>query len=652
MKNKMVLFLLFVLIAGASRGIRAEEGSLLAKKGVRILNSFEAEKLKGIRGKIETGDATHGNNALVFTVRHSKYLTKTALISKRRKVGTIISTYGVYRTYYPEDWSEYSKLRLDIKSPDKPFQLGILLEDSIVSPHLKQIYAIPAGTWVTVGYDLEEAIKVRDIKPDTTDKEVLKKETIKAALLNTKKMCGIWIRIEERDGGGTIKLDNIRLVTKDVEQDETKLPVIGAKQPFRMPSRLLASTPEPREKLTCILNKEPVQWESPVEIPVKGGASYGLRIFDIAPVDNDRMLMAVDTTTVLKTVDAGKSWTGLDGKPNIPTKVVSHNLNAPGRWSAAMGPDIMVLGTAKCSGRATPVDSYSHLTAFNGKDWEVQPRGLVDMDCRHCPEQRVRLVRLDNGRIWTCWTNENRLFKFAFHARYSDDAGQTWRDAASNGLIELTTRGKRNQYCVTLWQKEPAMESWVPEQALGQVGPISGGSRHGHLAIAGWGEQVVCAYMHKEKLVCSFFDGTKWSKPKPAGVEGEPASMVHYKGETVFLATSAAKVYRLEGTKWVEDTPPGGTGKGRFKYPGGDKTKLSVAGKKLVAAWSNDRKISCSIRSDNTGWREPREIFSEQKDIHWMGMPVKSVDNFVPLVWTTGTYKQPGIARFVRIPVK
>ncbi len=618
------------------------------KTGKRVRKNKDGQiAWPGIRGQLSTGDCTQGRHALVKRInKHLHYLRERGRESSRRTVGTVLKTWSVFTGCYPQDWSGYARLRLDVKSQDAPLRLRIDIEDSVIAPPLRRLFEIPAGKWVTAEFDLAEAARLRKVKLPAGGTTRPGNADLEGRIVNLSKMAGITITVEILKKPTTVKLDNLRLVSAGAEDGETKLPLVSDRRPFPVPAPLPPSSPQPREKLSCILNRAPIKWEDPTEIPLKG-SSYGLQIFDVAPLDNDRMLMAVGTTSVMKTVDGGKTWTGLDGTLNKPTKAIDHDTTAPGRIAAAMSPDIMLLGTAKCSGRATPVDSYSVLVKFDGRHWKPRPRGLVDVDDRHCPEHRVRIVRLPNGRIWSCWMNEDRWYKYRMRARYSDDEGKTWRDASANGLIEVTTRGMKNPYAVTWWVEKPTMPDWVAAGAMGNIGTISHDNRHSHMQIAPWGRNVICAFMTGGKMVTATFDGTKWSAPRPAGIPGEPASMVQLADRTVYLATSAGKLFRLEGGKWTEDSPPGGVGQGRLPYPGCDRTRLSVAGDVLVAIWSDGKKLFTSQKPKGGAWSKTHEIFNEERGVHHIAAPARSVENFVPFVWSI----TKASARFVRIPV-
>jgi hypothetical protein len=654
-----------------------------ATEGVKLLNGFEPEVLKewagrrkapkwsslkvyrigadglpyggGMVGKLTEGDATQGEHAMVRQIPRTvgkrrdwslSYLkNEKAKESIRRTSGLLLNTFGAFRDFYPQDWSGYAKLRLDIKSEGAPLRLRVEIEDSMIAPPLKRVYQVPANKWVAVEFDLAGAARLHEVKLSETEAQRLGVKKLKGRRINLKAMANMRISIELLKSKAVVKLDNIRLVATGSQDGETKLPVLTDKRPFPIPAELPPSQPVPREKIECKLNTAPVKWEEPAVIPLRGG-SYGLQLFDVAPLDNDRMLMAVGTGSVLKTVDGGKTWTGLSGTPNKPTKVIDHDTNAPGRWAAAMGPDIMVLGTAKCSGGATPIDSYSVLTKFNGQDWKVRPRGLVDVDVRHCPEHKLKLVRLPNGRIWACWLHYNRFGGNDINARYSDDEGKTWRDATSNGLLKLTTRGRTNPYGTTWWLEQPAMPAWAPKHGTGRIGRMNAHSRP---AIAPWGDHVMVVFMEGSHLVCSFFDGEKWSEPAKTGLKGYAAALAHFERKTMYMAATNGKVYRLEGTKWVEDSPPGGVGKGKLGYPGCSKTRLSAAGKVMVAVWTDGKKLFTSQKPAAGNWSKPKEIFNEERGVHHIGVPARSVENFVPFVWTIKG--AVGGARFVRIPV-
>jgi hypothetical protein len=232
-------------------------------------------------------------------------------------------------------------------------------------------------------------------------------------------------------------------------------------------------------------------------------------------------------------------------------------------------------------------------------------------------------------------------------ARYSDDGGMTWRDPSSNGQLRITSRGKANSYGMTWWLEEPVMPDWVPGGAIGRVATIH---PHSRPLIGAWGDHALVVFGRGGQLFCSFFNGGKWGAPVATGIKGEAASLCHLEGKRVYMAATDGQVYRLEGAKWVKDSPPGGVGKGRLDYPGCRRTRLSAAGKTLVAVWTDGKKLLTSQKPRDGKWSTPREIFNEERGVHHIGAPVRSVENFVPFVWSIRG-KNSG-ARFVRIPVK
>ncbi len=673
-----------VLLAPVLSGPSAAAG----EKKVLLLNGFEPKVIKewfekhpvkkigyagyvfcspkgkffGGRWPSVEGDATEGKWALVrelpgevvrsdrwkFAYLKNEKASETGL----RRAGKLVCHGGSFRHYYPTDWTGYAKFRADVKCQGSTLRLRVILEDAIsISQHtLLRRFEVPADKWVTVEVDLAEAARLREVKLPPEEAKRLGVKKLKGRLLNLKEMANIWIGIELIKGKCTVKLDNIRLVAPGAQKAESKLPVVSDKRPFPVPEFLPKSAPAPRAKIAGKLNRAPLKWEQPVEIP---GASY---TWDVAVVDNDRMLMAVKTDKVLKTVDGGRTWTGLDGTPNKPTKIIKHDLNAPGRGAEALGPDLLLLGVAHCAGGGAPVDHYSHLVKFEGGKWNSGPRSLVDVDVRHCPEWKVDAVRLPNGRIWACWRHYDRFAREYVAARYSDDEGRTWRSAASNGLARIANRGKTDSYGMTWWLEQPAMPAWVPAQALGLVAPMYYQLPMPRPEIAAWGDQAMIAIPAAGKrTVCSFFDGEKWGKPVPTGFKGGCASLTHLEGKVVYMATIEGEVYRLEGAKWIKDTPPGGVGTGRLPYPalrGCSKTRLSAAGKVMVCTWvsAGGRELFVSQKPKGGDWSKPRKIFNEERGVQWIGAPVRSAENFVPLVWTIRG-KRSG-ARFLRIPVE
>jgi hypothetical protein len=171
------------------------------EEGVLLLNGFEPEVLRewaarrkasrssylcifrigedglpcagGMRGRLVKGDATEGRYALVRAIPrtggkrrdHSlNYLRKGAKESIRRRAGLLLSTFGAFRLYYPQDWSAYAKLRIDTKSDSAPLRLRVEIEDSVIVPPVRRTYETPAGRWVTVEVNLADAAGGRFVR--------------------------------------------------------------------------------------------------------------------------------------------------------------------------------------------------------------------------------------------------------------------------------------------------------------------------------------------------------------------------------------------------------------------------------------------------------------------------------------------------------
>ncbi|MFH0980556.1 MAG: sialidase family protein [Planctomycetota bacterium] len=628
-----------------------------AGEEVRLLTGFEKEQMLewGAKEKlgasvIAEGDTTQGKWALCRGFDDVKSLAGPYEKGKFRYLETgegyrplvawVFNTHLYNRNWFnkpfgemfPTDWSAYDRLRLDAKSTKSAAHLRLILEDGLITPFLHRVYKVPAGEWVTLEFDLAEAGREREVALSPAEAKRIGKEKVKARLLDLSRMANAGVLLEQADTPTAILLDNLRLIARGAKAEE-KLSVVRDESPFPVPEGLPPGRLQPRDLPDeGKMNRKPLEMQPPVRIDFgrakKGGyARLALVRRALAAVDNDRMVLAFQGAgyiNVLKTTDGGKTWTGLKGEAQGTS--CEHSFHAPAVVAASAGPDILILHATRCNGGSTPHDMAFRHVKFNSESWELRPPGLVDIDCRHCPEFKVDVIRLGDGRFWGVWAHHDRFDRVNFRARFSDDEGQTWRDPDSNGMIEVTRPDGKHAVPVTWW-KEPFGVAELTN-ANGKVCDPCGARP----MLTPYGDHVALFFVVAgDGTWWSYFDGASWSKAQRACKE-LATSVVTEGAKTVYLA-AGDKILRLEGEKWLEDSP--------WEVPKSDRDALlSVSGNILTCSWLEKEgedmvRVLVAQKPGGDKWRKPQEVAQETTSLTLMA-PQYSPPNFVPLAWGPG----------------
>jgi len=547
-----------------------------------------------------------------------------------------------FRSWFPQDWSGYRYLRMDFKSTDANARLRVDIEDEITAPMVRRVFTVPPGKWITIQYDLEQASKPLQVELPPENARRLGRRKVALSRLNPAKMADIRIYPEYLDQATTLLLDNVRLVREGSEPG-TPYPIITDERPFMLATGIPSVKLRPRtlpDRAT--LNREPLgeQAARMLDLIARSRApSYG-RLRHITrrgfvAVDNDRMLLTFLEASAggyehgLQTTDGGRTWTGLDGQTDLPSSLC-HSVNAPAHAAVQAWPDLLLVYTERCCGGGSPANMFFRLLEFDGKGWKLEPPRLVDVDCRHCPEWQVQVLRLANGRIWSAWRQDDRLGRIWLRARYSDDGGKTWQDPDSNALVTIDRDDSYGPQSlgVTWWSDDPELTPSL-DRANGRVDSMHA---HGNLVLTPYRDTVACVYTKGETLVWSYFDGKQWV----------PAQLVLKKfcspecaitvGERDIYISAADKVLHLSEDDWVDDTPP--------ESKGG---LLSVSGNKVICFWVDKEGLTASIYASQKvhpgKWSKPkllaREVVPGSGPRARMDVvaPQWAPDNFVPLAW-------------------
>ncbi len=633
-----------------------QDGVLVTRKAI------EFKKIGWIKGEgfprgVGKGDASNGEWAFFrrFSDKKVRWYLKSGKTHEEilHSNGTVFKTFGFFRKCFPSDWSGYDRLRIDVKSTKVPALVDLMVEDEMISPPVWRQYRVPAGKWVTVEFDLKGASGLREIRLSKEAAKRLGTEVIKGRLLNPAKMGNLRLRVRQTKAATTLLVDNIRLLAPGA-RDTSRLEVLADKSPLPVPQELpFVKEPRKPSRAPGGRNWKPIKGEKPVKAGLKKCGAFGMMNLPrgVAVADNDRILFigSVGRVQAAQTVDGGKTWTALGGgKPDSQTRC-QHSANAPGNGAWGDGENGYVVYTARCGGASTPVDMYFRQVKFDGTGWKLGEPRLLDIAVRHCPEHKVRGITLPNGRLWAVWMHHDRFRRNYLRGRYSDDGGQTWRSPDSNCLrmIERRKNKKALPLGVTWWQENPGGWSSPAKGRSGWLGTSF--HPHANFTLVRYGKTIDCLYGTGTVAQWTWFDTKKGAWTKSVLVAGKcrgPGTAVTLGKDTVYASLFRNKaVVRLNGGKWVQDTPPG--------YPGGG--VLSLAGKTLFCFWKEDKAgkagetlIRMSKKPVGGKWSAAVTLAEEEQKIQGISAPAYAPKNFAPVFW--GPKK--GWVKFLRIPVK
>ncbi|MFH1023191.1 MAG: sialidase family protein [Planctomycetota bacterium] len=595
--------------------------------GLQDDGSYRWSTMGGARGRVVKGEATQGEWALAHAIANNNQLGWVNAGDRnewlRHTHGSLAKWAGHFQKWFPTDWSGYGRLRMDFKSAKAAVRVRVILYDEIALPPAVRVFPVPPGDWVTLDFDLAGASKLHEMNLSEEAARLYGAKVAKLRTFNPARMADMIVMVEQADGLTDLFLDNVRLVADEgAEKPARKL--ISDPRPFPEPRELSPGEPKPRDLSFLKANAAPPGKQEPASITFKEGTDYDRLAFGaVAAAGMDRTILChggqmLNTTA---TLDGGKTWKDLEK--------LRHTKNAPGVGVAAAGPDLLAAYVARCAGGGAPTDAFFRQATFDGNGWAFSPPALMDVDSWHCPEWKMRVLRLASGRIWTAWFQDGRTRRIHVKARYSDDGGVTWRDPDSNGLAEFENRQDTKgpmPLGVTWWWEEPAITPPL-EKANGRIGACD---PHGNLALTPYGDHVACLWGLNNALVWSQFDGKGWSEPKTAvRGNGAPGSATTLDGKGIHVIF-AGKVYRLDGENWVEDSPAE-QGPARLAVSGNvllciGKKAAEAEGKPIAELWVS-RKISGGT------WSKPDVIAREETKGISLTAPQYAPENVVPVAW-------------------
>jgi hypothetical protein len=633
MKLKLTVFLVVGAVASACSTASAAEKLLLGFEKDECWKLAGHKKVKGEGLEIrynkygtyhymKKGDATQGEWALAKTRGKfdplGKTLTESGLVAVQRE-GRLLNGFGwMARKKLTGNWSAYDSLRVDVKSTAARVTVRLRVTDRFTVPVPERNFKVEPGKWHTLEFDLAaaaEKARLERISPKSGHGLffVLRGSAVyPARVLDRSGVRDVLINLVKSDGRTTILLDNLRLVPAGARL-KSKHPLITDKSPWPRPMVLpLETRPTAPQRSKIVPSTEKIAAGKPVVIDLSKvrGTTYGRMHNDrsgIAVIDSRRMLINIASganRAVLVTVDGGKTWKGLGGEK--PTNLFRGNLMMVGACGTpvADGPDFMIITAKHCSGGEEPSWIWFKRVLFDGKAWKTETSRVVDIDSWHCPEHTMDLLRLPNGRIWGAWSPLSRSGGVV--ARYSDDAGETWRA--------------------------------LP----GQIGRESHGGKRPLLLP--YGKGVACFFKvgWQDFFSWSYSDGKKWSKvarPLPK-LRAKPICGAAT-GKTELLVAvgyrKTRKLLQLSGGKWSEVTAAPFV-----------PTRMSVAGKRLIGLAIKEGKLLMTLRDAAGKWSAPKQLAAVEKGTVDLIVPRVAPQGFLPIIWSTRAGRS---IHFLRVPL-
>jgi hypothetical protein len=341
----------------------------------------------------------------------------------------LFNTSGIHHVFLPTDWSDYDLLRLDVYCRNMTLEYRIALEDEEILPPVVRAMQVPADQWTTLELDLRAAAKGRGLDP---------RKIVSMAVAVTDIVQGELDQTKDPRSRREIRfalLDNIRLCRRDVPAE---LPVLRDERPYELlPGYYRETTgPTPRSLEQDQPDRTPIKLADPTIIKTGEQKHTVARMGWVSAYDNDHLLIGFEVATfwgarVLQSLDGGKTWTGLDGKPEATSMNVKDFIDGGGTGDVVdrFGDVLVTVFGLSCGGPATyhPRVFTKQLTfEGTGKGWSVRElRSLADCEPRHCSATQSAF-RAQSGRLWLSYGVLSRLNRTCIHVRYSDDDGRSW----------------------------------------------------------------------------------------------------------------------------------------------------------------------------------------------------------------------------------
>jgi len=573
------------------------------------------------------------------------FKTNTTPYSEIYRYGRLIKTVGwPHGTYFGTDWSAYSRLWFDVKSSDDTAVIELHMEDSMTPyPYaVKRSYRIPAGTWVTCEYNLDSAKALH--------------------LLNSSGAVSLAVLVKKIGGSTKLYIDNFRLAPATgvtpaytLVSDATPWPQLpeppdnngGTTRPTPLtPLSVLRDT-------STLADNEPVKtivgtttgWNDAMKHDYRGMNAY----------DNTRLEMITGNPPLSfrASADACDTWRNVDLRaPGVTdgsdaetyTRFASASTSCRKQGTTAYESEVLCAYMLQCSGQPSPSDLWFRRFTFDGTNWTMGPKIVMDQDIRYCPTPKI--MRSANGRIWAVWDHFTRYNNETVAAKFSDDNGLTWQHGGNNGKINSAGCTGMVYPDIADYGNDGAAIAWYHITQTKAV-------------YFSCFQQPVFDAMYADYLAQSpsdktpwdrFTTGSAWSTPVALPVGTDLKSMVGTPNGKVYLAVEIPDaVLEWDGANFTTSLDGVSGMLTRIKNTNNLMLFTVVGG------------TSIEYRTFNgTSWSTATPVATEASAIKTLCVPRVSPVNFVPIAWsyTTDPYnirtlrvKVPEAIKGVEVPV-
>jgi len=673
--KSLLLLVAWTCLAAAAAAPAGEE---------KPLCGFESEQMpadgllwKGLKEKLSAEQASQGKTSWRAKVDdHYGFLKPDGKegFYNRWRTGGVLRTLGWFDKVFPEDWSGWPLLRLDFRTDGPAVRPRLEIEDRFLPFPIVQEFNVPGNQWVTLEVDLEAAAKERRLDPRHMAHLLLM----------------IW-SVPDGTREFTCYLDNLRLARRDAP---CALPAVKG-GPFLEPYAFNMTRRAELAPLD-IAKTSPADGKPQTAVETaKGGGGYPLIFVNercIGGFGDGGLLLAPGSAARLS-LDAGRTWTGLDGKPAATVLSGDHRGQHRSQTMIEGTSLYMAYCTAQCGGGGARVTAKFTRAVYQDGRWVTGPESILDQTSRYCHD-RFALARGASGRLWCAWSHLNNLHKKDIRAKWSPDDGGSWLQAGENARIgergvfhypgtpgnyEGPYLTRFSEEVAAFWHREPDGDLvWTRAAPLkvkagevkdGKVALPAGARQgvrrdcnallekggkllatltvdrvddEGCVAVelpgpAGAvkpGDEVTVMTWTPEEVILKGAGGERSRTPRPHSAATDSAG-------GAWLGVTGPKVLRCDagGKSWAEDSPPGLKGN----------PMLSALGRGLACLWAGDGGIWLSLRPEGGPWGPARKVADEPEAIEDLAVPQNAPEKFIPVAWSTKSRKA---IKAAAVPVK
>ena len=574
------------------------------------------------------------------------------------RIPELFNTSGWFASVFPEDWSGYDLLRIDvlIETPEQITKIMMEVEDDLVEPPVSLTYVVPPkGKWVTLEMDLSQAVIDRYLNIKKIN-NIFVRINLKNAEKNAREMYELRKNEAELSKRRFLAwVDNVRIAKKGTPCNLPLLKGVRSIYTKKLPrSYAVEENHSPTNPITrytwpdlypvdvtmpetpkMMAKPVSIKLEAPEVIPIQkmimnmcdSKSSKNERIHDtirlmsVAAVDDQKILVAFYIMNArnlkvrskdknatktnwfaagVRTADGGKSWTNLDGTEKRAS-IFGGNTSKVTFRMTDIGGDVGGFTYFGCSAIvgahvAYPADRvFFTRSVFTGDSWWKSPKYMLSGDPRHCHDvEWGDVVRLGSGRLWAAWNGKDRQ----------------WYES-----------GPVCSYAYYSDDRGASWNAWRKPGLSGSLPSLKGT----YLRVAPYREGVALF----GSSTWTYFDGKTWSSYEKTGLGGKKgcSDAVSF-GEEIYLGHEKGPRCWYDGKAWHDFTVPGRTG---------NRGKIGVCGGETLVFVETDesqKKLLCWRKKKGGTWQGPEVLVEEKTKINKIASQRYAPAGFLPVAYT------------------